>query len=396
MKNVTVPLLLPFLLSCSAEAKPEKELEIQEVPELEPQIASLKIASTVDLSHEQDSTAVVPLHRFFERKLYPTEDQDFWLHSDMERYAQPYEQIRYIEYDSKGELKWRPTLIRIKSIDKGNDRLLTVRWARTDSTGTPADVRYVFEFISTETLAGYKLALPIDHITRHWTCISKGSVNYIVSPEHQFSDSIASYQQEQIDFLADFFEIPAFPITFYSCADPADLFRAQGFKYHPLMYVHETGGMVDHGNNVWSGNDRDEYTHEIVHVFTGRKFPERQNLMDEGLATLLGGSSGRPYEHHRAVLRRLLASDPEFDMRDHLLTTVQEHVEEHTNLPYVIGGLICEYLLQHHGKDGLFDVMSSGEDPWPALSERGLIKENMNEVLQAQITRDIPRLFNEE
>lgn len=356
-------------------------------------IAELKIAGNVSLNNRTDSDSVEPLRRFFAQKLQADGAQDFWLLADMERYKHPFAPLRYIEYDSEGELKYEPTLMRIQEIDEANNRMLTVRWAAMDSTGTAADVWYVFKFLSLETEQGYRLALPTEHLTMDWQREQVGNIQYIISPEHKFDERIAREQLQSIAWLSEFFDIAPFPITYYSCQGPSDLFKAQGFEYHPLMYVHETGGMVDHGEHVWSGNDLDSYTHEIVHIYTGRKFEERQALLDEGLATIIGGSSEHSYAFHREVLTEYLSHEPEFNFSEHLLTTKQEYIDELTSIPYMVGGLICEYVYNKGGKKKLFEVMSSGEDPWPQLNELGLSKNTMNEKLRSLLGKPYEPLF---
>jgi hypothetical protein len=91
-------------------------------------------------------------------------------------------------------------------------------------------------------------------------------VRYIISPQHVFSTEQADEQRADLERLSSFFSVALFPITYYSCADPTDLFRLKGYQYHPMMHVFPSGGRVDDGGNVFSGNDKDIYTHEMVHL----------------------------------------------------------------------------------------------------------------------------------
>ena len=188
-----------------------------------------------------------------------------------------------------------------------------------------------------------------------------------------------------IERLSVFFGVPSFPITYYSYASPADLYATKGFHRHPLMGTLTSGGMVDGTNNVHSGSGKDIYTHEVVHLFSQRRTKEPPNLLEEGLATLIGGSVGHDYAWHRANLERYLATDPSLDLRDRCTTTVRDYINADTSVPYVIGAVLCEHILRRDGKAGLLQVMSEGVDPWPALQRYGVTPETLTGVLRKEL-----------
>ncbi len=84
-----------------------------------------------------------------------------------------------------------------------------------------------------------------------------GPITYIVSPKHRFREDQALEQLRVVERLTAFFEVPVFPIRFYTFTAPADLYTAKGYTYHPLMHTIASGGMVDGTGNVYSGNDKD-------------------------------------------------------------------------------------------------------------------------------------------
>jgi len=188
-----------------------------------------------------------------------------------------------------------------------------------------------------------------------------------------------------IERLSAFFEVPSFPITFYSYAGPADLYAARGFLQHPLMHTLASGGMVDGANNVHSGNDKDIYTHEVVHLFSQSRTKEPPPLLEEGLATLIGGSVEHDYAWHRANLKRYLAADPSLDLRDRCTTAMRDYINVDTSVPYVVGAVLCEHILRRDGKAGLLQVMSEGVDPWPALARYGITPETLTRELRKEL-----------
>ena len=347
--------------------------------------ADLAIWSGVDTLDGTNAEAIATLRRFFEIKLQSQEISSYWVSTDPAPGTLAFADIAYVEYDEHAVLKYFPTLMRITPAGN-DDRLLTVKWAATDSTGTAADVRYVFDFLAHRTDVGMRLDRPLLYNTRNWQREDLGDLHYIISPLHRFSKEQAQQQAQDVQRLSRFFGVDPFPITYYSCKDPADLFRARGFQLHPLMFVHETGGLADYGDRVFSGNDMDSYTHEVVHLFTTHKFGAvRPDLLDEGLATLLAGSSGKPYTWHRENLRQFLKENPGFDPSEHINPYEQLFINKDTNVPYAIGAVVCEHLLRKAGKNGLFKVMASGKDPWPALAEFGVVQAELGTLVRAEL-----------
>ncbi|MBK9176442.1 MAG: hypothetical protein IPM46_08890 [Flavobacteriales bacterium] len=263
--------------------------------------------------------------------------------------------------------------------------MLTVRWAARDSTSTATDVRYVFDFLARMTPDGVRLSFPIAHNTRDWERQRVGPLHYVISPSRKFSSTQAAEQIAVIEKLSTFFGVAPFSIPYYSFSSPTDLFRAKGFQHHVLMHVHPSGGMVDEGGNVYSGNNKDIYTHEIVHLFTHRKFSGHPDLLDEGLATLLGGSVEREYAWHRARMARFLVANPTLDLSVHCNTYDRFLIDGETSLPSMIGALLCERILRIGGKQALFRVFAAGSDPWPSLVEFGITKERLSAELAKEI-----------
>ncbi|MEZ4740731.1 MAG: hypothetical protein R2818_15565 [Flavobacteriales bacterium] len=248
---------------------------------------------------------------------------------------------------------------------------------------------FVFDFQARRTADGMRLSVPLEHNTRAWECHDLGTLHYIVSPAHRYDPALAQQQADAIQALAGFFDVEPFPIDFYLFTDPSELFRTRGFQAHPRMYTHPTGGMVDAGENVYSGNNKEVYTHEIVHLFTERKFDARSDLLEEGLATLLGGSGEHTYAWHRENLRRYLLADPGMDLSERLNPYAQDYINEHTNVPYVIGAILCEKILREQGRDVLFAIIASGKDPWPALAEVGIEKPGLLQILLQELEKPV-------
>ncbi|MBP7407613.1 MAG: hypothetical protein KA941_02530 [Flavobacteriales bacterium] len=365
-------------------------------------VADIGIAATVDTTHAPTLDAVNCLRRFLTRKMNDAAPSDYWYAPDMEHYGGPYAELLYAEYDSVGDLHYHPTVLEARAAAPSRSLrrskagegqlLLRVMWSDAPGTLDLSTAKLAFEFLVRSTAEGARLSLPIEHNTAHWERRTVGQVTYIISPRHAFNPAEAEEQRIMIERLSVFFGVPSFPITYYSYASPADLYATKGFLRHPLMGTLNSGGMVDGTNNVHSGSDKDIYTHEVVHLFSQSRTKEPPNLLEEGLATLIGGSVGHDYVWHRANLKRYLAADPSLDLRDRCNTVMRDYINVDTSVPYVIGAVLCERILRRDGKEGLLQVMSEGVDPWPALARYGITPETLTRELRKELMLEPWRL----
>lgn len=378
------PILL-LLLACTTKPQAtEPPPVVEQGPSPLLTVADIRIADSVDTTHAATLEAVNCLRRFLTRKMDPEAPNDFWYAPDIEDYGGPYAELRYAEYDSVGDLRYYPTVLEARAAGEGQ-LLLKVMWSDVPGTLDLSTAKYAFEFLVRYTEEGARLALPLQHNTAHWERRTVGHVTYIISPRHVFNPAEAEEQRVMIERLSAFFGVPPFPINFYSYAGAADLFTSKGYLRHPLIGEINSGGMVDGKNNVHSGNDKDIYTHEVVHLFSQHRTKERPNLLEEGLATLIGGSGEQDYVWHRTNLQRYLAADATLDLRDRCNTVMRDYINEDTSVPYVIGAVLCERILRRDGKEALFRVMAEGEDPWPALARYGITPETLTAELRKEL-----------
>lgn len=103
--------------------------------------------------------------------------------------------------------------------------------------------------------------------------------------------------------LCDFFRTKPIPIMYYSCINPVEVFQIKGYDYNTLMYVDKSGGLNEPGDIVISGNNSDYYMHEITHIYIAHLFPSINSFLNEGFATLIGGSGKFNYAWHRNKLK---------------------------------------------------------------------------------------------
>jgi hypothetical protein len=384
--------LLPalLLLGCNSGVPAHPQRAEAEAPTGRDRLiaSDLRVWRTVDTTDVQAQADVACLRRFFVHKMDPNAAQDFWWQADVETYVRPYEDLLYTEYDSEATLRYLPTLMERRPLPNG-DRLLRVKWAATDSTGKAEEVRQVFGFLARDTPEGVRLAMPLEWNTATWERQQVGRITYIVSPLRRIDAAVAHAQLQDVEGLGRFFGIAPFPITFYSFRDPAELFRARGFELHPAMYNHATGGRLDHGGQVYSGNNSERYTHEVVHAFIFRSLGRSgMDLLHEGLATWLGGSNEHPYAWHRAQLQRMLAEQPDRDLSKDLNVYNSTYYADETNVAYTIGALVVEHILRTAGKEALFALFAEEYTDLSALEEHGIREAEINSWVREALKQE--------
>ena len=384
----TMLLLCTLLIACSTDTVPSEPVvaaPTQGSDRTRLVGSDLRIWPAVDTVEAFNREAIACLRRFLVNKLNEEAPNDYWYVPDLTDHGGVHPELLAAEFNEVGELHNWPTLLSIVPAGSSDERLMTVRWAAEDGLGTATHVRYVFDFLARQTTDGVRLSFPIGYNTRDWERRNEGQIHYVISPRHRFSPEQAAEQQRDIERLSRFFGIEPFPITYYSTESPTGLFRAQGYQQHPLMHVFPTGGKADQGDNVYAGNDKDIYTHEIVHLFVQKRFDATPHLLNEGVATLLGGMVERDYTWHRANMARYLKEHPDLDLTAHLSTYEQELIDGETSVPYMVGALLCERILRSHGKAGLLQALGSGADIWKAVEPFGIVQANFNDVIRTTI-----------
>jgi len=191
-----------------------------------------------------------------------------------------------------------------------------------------------------------------------------GNINYIIHPEHDFNEKDAVKMNNFNIETAKLFEIEPLNFDYVVTNDTRDLGDISGlnlfeYSYQPVA----SGGMADNYNNIiYAGNNSSYYPHEVVHLYTNAKYPRQYHpWFDEGIAALLGGSTGYDIEWHWEKLRRFLIENPDFEMNN--LSELETYIpngEFITDLRYAIGALICQKIIDKEGMDGIFEALQAG------------------------------------
>jgi len=369
MKTILYIILSLFIIACKGQEKEYLDFK-------------LPVSPVVDTIKVENKKIIFTLTEFLKTKNESIISNEYWLESDFEKFQYPFADIYNIENGNKSKNYYKPTLMELIEIDS-TQKLLKIGFVGHNKETDESIIRAIYNLIAVKSNNGkWYLRQAIEHITHNWIVQNENSITYLFPPEKSINQNEIKKQANDIKNICTFFNCEPIKITYYSCLNPKQVFEVKGFDYLPNMYFSQTGGMADFGDIVYSGNNSEFYTHEIVHVYTKKLYPKINRLLDEGLATYIGGSGLHDYEWHRAKMARYL-KNAKINLGEHLMPYERLYIDGETPIPYMIGALICERTIRIYGKKKLFELFKSGNDIVNILEEIGLTKENLtNEITE--------------
>jgi len=345
----------------------------------------LTISPIIDKTNKTNQIIIETLTRFLKTKNTSLTENKFWVHSDFQIFIYPYLDIYNIENSKFGKDFYLPTLVEIIPTDNSNQKIVKIAFIGHNNETKENQLKSIYNLIANIQQDKVLFSRYLDYTTQNWKTETKESLTYKISPNKTINENEITKQQKDIDKICNFFQCKPIEITYYSCINPKELFEIKGFDYNPMMYVDKTGGLADYGNIVFSGNNSEIYTHEIIHIYTSNLFPKIDKFIDEGLATIVAGSGKYSYVWHREKLDKFLNENKDYDFSRHTDAYERIYFENETSIPYLTSALILERTLRVYGKEKLLELLKSENELWTTLKIVGLTKENINEELRKQI-----------
>lgn len=372
MKKYIFLLIMFFVLVCKGQVA-------------EQEVFFMTISPVIDKTENINQHIINTLSIFLKTKNLSLKENSLWLQSDFQRYIYPYLDIYNIENSRYGKNFFKPTLMEIIKTENENQRIVKIAFVGYNHKTKENQVKSIFNLVA--NISGNEILFSkyLDYATQHWMTLNKNSITYRISPRKDINEGEIIKQQIDIERICDFFKCKPIAITYYSCLNPKEIFEIKGFDYNPMMYVDKTGGLADFGDIIFSGNNAEIYTHEIVHIYTKKLFPELNKFLDEGIATYIAGSGKFNYEWHRKKLYKFLIENTDYDFAEHIDPYERIYFENETSIPYLTAAIIFERTLQIYGKEKLMELLKSELELWETLSLVGLTKENINDELRRQI-----------
>ncbi len=309
-------------------------------------------------------------------------ENPFWLTKDFENYPFPFIDIYGVQNKGNQPNFYNADLLKIVDTENPNLKLVKLAFVGVNDSTNLAELRNIYS-LSAHILPdeSIRFSRSLDYNVSKWQKLQKGSITYFISPLRQANEDEMNTQLEEIETICDYFDTEPIPISYYSCINPVELFQIKGFDYTHGMYFHNTGGLIERNGHVFSGNNSELYTHEILHVYVNKLYPRANKVLDEGQAMVMGGSGNYDYAWHKENFRKHLSSNPDFLFSQHLDIYAKEYANVETSIPYMVGALTYEYVLHNFGKEKFLSLLNESGDFWEIIKKAGLTQDNFDDKL---------------
>ena len=242
--------------------------------------------------------------------------------------------------------------------------LRTVYTKQSEKTPSNVEIRFIISVYAKKKDNAFQFYSSTAYHKEVYENYQAGSINYIIHPMHSFNKEDAAKMNAYNLEMSKLFEIDPIQFDYVVTNDTRDLSDVTGlnlfsYSYQPIA----SGGMADGFNNViFAGNNSAYYPHEVVHLYTRAKYPSQYHTwVDEGIAALLGGSTGYDIEWHWEKLRQFLIENPDYKLEDlSAIETLIPNGEFMTDFRYAVGALICQRIIDRHGMAGIFTALQAG------------------------------------
>ena len=319
-----------------------------------------------------------------------------WKHKKFENMLlQPMDVLHGI-YDIYWELSdypyFKPTLLALQNVSEAK----TI--AKVSFTyPTEDEFSYVFatyNFMIHETEDGLKLSNIFEHKIRDWKSAKIEGNTYYTAITRDFDFESINKMNRFNTEMASYFKTKPIQFVYYTCKDMEEAYSLRGYDYESSMYYNGGVGAFAYPRykSLFSGNNSEFNSHEIIHLYTYEFFPNIHPKLDEGLAVYLGGALDLKFEDYILELIEYITHN-DLNLFDYLF---EAHADNITILKKPIEDLvmayICSYTEKKYGKKTLFELMNSGKTNEKLLTALdkliGLNKENFNTQIKQKLISD--------
>lgn len=283
----------------------------------------------------------------------------YWDKRDTKFFKEPYDDLHFITNNNYPA--YEPTIISIQKLN-ANKFLLKIA-----IIGNPEDffsVDYIYNLYAIRQDESFVLKNTISDNLKNWKTTNVGNISYY-SPNSRLLNNINI--KKQIDFenyLTAFLNVEKIKYKYVVCSSIREIYEVLGYDFVDTMFFTEQVGALSypHQNIFFSGNGSEFYPHEVVHIYSHKKFPKIHPVFDEGFATYLGGSKGMGYKEHVKILRNYIKNEG-IDIFYCLFDNRKRHmiIGDNTSFMYSFGAFICHLIVEKFGKEKLFQLMNSGK-----------------------------------
>ena len=346
------------------------------------QIFTLAVASHVvlpSLARSQDSVRVVP---GWGVDTSSTESGDYttqgpvpeiyrawrdYLRSDAQRqsptkYWSAPEQRQWSRYDIVAGYAYQgfpATVISIQPAQSGAPDEYVVRTLFASVNGPAKDAKPIAltRVYAVRESGQWVFANALPRLTRDWKRHVVGHITYIIQPGHKLDEGKARSAVRFADSVAAMFGVqPITELNYYVADTPEELHRILGLDFmvsgDQASYSDAARQMILVGSSVFGEAHRHELTHYVLDPLM--RSGNTPGIINEGIATWLGGSLGKSYPDVMKEYAAFLTAHPSITL-DSVLT-----VEDHDLGTRPAGAALVEMTYRRGGIQAVKALMASG------------------------------------
>ncbi|TXK72528.1 hypothetical protein [Mesonia sp. HuA40] len=344
MPKITFFLFFTFVLNCKSQSFNEVNLNLNPTIEYN------------DKSKDEFKDLISVLKRFFKTKNNSYSENQYWLPHDNQFYNYPFFELYKIE--NYGHSLLSPNLLTLNKIT--NERYIAkIGWF--DNSNGQSSLIYIYNILIVKYQNEFKLKNILSYNLRNWKNEKFDKITYWTPKNIEVNKKQAEIYNNINKKIGVFFELQPISFTYFLCESNFDLMKLIGYDFEESMFFSNQNGALTypHDRLIFSGNNQEINIHELVHLYVYEKFTEIHPYMNEGLATLFGGSKGFTYENHLSKLKQHLKSNKvdlfkEFFKDNYVL-------DYDTSLQYTLSAFLCDLAYKKGGKKSLFKLMKSGK-----------------------------------
>ena len=302
------------------------------------------------------------------------------------RYWSSAEQRRWSRYDLLAGYAYQgfpATVLSIQPAQQGAADEYVVRTLFASAIGPAKDVKPIAltRVYAIREGGNWVFANALPRLTRDWKRRPVGHIKYIVQPGHRFDERKARSAARFADSIAVVFGVPPIAELNYYVADtPEEIHRILGLDFmvggDQASYSDAARKMILVGSSIFGEDHRHELTHFVLApLMIAGNTP---GIINEGVATWLGGSLGKTFPDVMREYAGFLAAHPTITL-DSVLT-----VDDHDLGTRPAGAALVEMTYRHGGIVAVKALMTSGrtdaqlrtalekalEMSWPEIERR--------------------------
>ncbi|MFC7348209.1 hypothetical protein ACFQO9_15940 [Chryseobacterium zhengzhouense] len=236
----------------------------------------------------------------------------------------------------------------------------------------------------------FKLSNYLFDYTKNWRSHSSENITYFYRPDYILNVEEVSQAEKFYSELCKTFNLKSEKLTYFIAKDCDNIYDILGYEYIFSKGMSKECGYYEIQNNYIFATEKAgaNHYHEITH-FINKFYPNANYLLLTGVSAYLSGEKahfGKPLIYHIKRVNEYLEKNKEISLSKPFDFY---KLDENTNPQYVIGGLLCDLIIERQGKNGLIEAFKntkSDEEFLQFLQSKVLKKnENLNDVLRKKI-----------